>query len=130
MELYINDQWTKCYGNSYMAEAIVWSEKATTRPSMLRGAPPKKRTSNSWVLCGNSTWYPKRLQETSSNQAEFPQTGSPRTFWRVVSNCVSSSDTRPSRPYALVHGPEGFYGSCGSVYTVPKLLTKSESKLE
>jgi hypothetical protein len=26
MELYINDEWTKCYGNSYVAEAIVWSE--------------------------------------------------------------------------------------------------------
>ena len=26
MELYINDEWTKCYGNSYIAEAIVWSE--------------------------------------------------------------------------------------------------------
>jgi hypothetical protein len=26
MELYINDEWTKCYGNSYIAEAIAWSE--------------------------------------------------------------------------------------------------------
>ena len=26
MELYINDEWTKCYGNSYVAEAILWSE--------------------------------------------------------------------------------------------------------
>jgi len=26
MELYINDEWTKCYGNSYVAEAIIWSE--------------------------------------------------------------------------------------------------------
>jgi hypothetical protein len=27
MELYINDEWTKCYGlNSYVAEAIFWSE--------------------------------------------------------------------------------------------------------
>jgi hypothetical protein len=26
MELYINDEWTKCYGNSYIAEAILWSE--------------------------------------------------------------------------------------------------------
>jgi hypothetical protein len=26
MELYINDRWTECYGNSYIAEAIAWSE--------------------------------------------------------------------------------------------------------
>jgi hypothetical protein len=26
MELYINNKWTECYGNSYVAEAIVWSE--------------------------------------------------------------------------------------------------------
>ncbi len=26
MELYINNKWTKCYENSCIAEAIVWSE--------------------------------------------------------------------------------------------------------
>ena len=26
MEVYINSEWTKCYGNSYYAEAILWSE--------------------------------------------------------------------------------------------------------
>ena len=26
MELYINDEWTECCGNSYVAEAIAWSE--------------------------------------------------------------------------------------------------------
>jgi hypothetical protein len=26
VELYINNEWTKCYGNSYIAEAIAWSE--------------------------------------------------------------------------------------------------------
>ena len=26
MELYINNRWTECYGNSYVAEAIAWSE--------------------------------------------------------------------------------------------------------
>jgi hypothetical protein len=25
MELYINNKWTECYGNSYRAEAIAWS---------------------------------------------------------------------------------------------------------
>ena len=26
MELYINNTWTECYGSSYIAEAIAWSE--------------------------------------------------------------------------------------------------------
>jgi hypothetical protein len=26
MELYINSTWTKCYDNTYIAEAIAWSE--------------------------------------------------------------------------------------------------------
>jgi len=26
MELYINNKWTEGYGNSYIAEAIAWSE--------------------------------------------------------------------------------------------------------
>ena len=26
MELYINSNWTQCFGNSYIAEAIAWSE--------------------------------------------------------------------------------------------------------
>lgn len=26
MELYVNAKWTQCYGNSYIAEAIAWSE--------------------------------------------------------------------------------------------------------
>ncbi len=26
MELYINAKWTQCYGDSYIAEAVAWSE--------------------------------------------------------------------------------------------------------
>jgi hypothetical protein len=26
MELYMNAKWTECYGNSYIAEAVAWSE--------------------------------------------------------------------------------------------------------
>jgi hypothetical protein len=26
MELYVNSSWTECYANSYIAEAIAWSE--------------------------------------------------------------------------------------------------------
>ena len=26
MELYVNSNWTECYGNTYIAETITWSE--------------------------------------------------------------------------------------------------------
>ena len=26
MELHVNSTWTQCYGNSYIAEAVAWSE--------------------------------------------------------------------------------------------------------
>ena len=26
MEVYLNSNWTECYGNSYIAEAIAWSK--------------------------------------------------------------------------------------------------------
>ena len=26
MELYVNSSWTECYANTYIAEAIAWSE--------------------------------------------------------------------------------------------------------
>jgi hypothetical protein len=26
MELYVNSNWTECYENSYIAEAVAWSE--------------------------------------------------------------------------------------------------------
>jgi hypothetical protein len=28
MELYINTNWTECYANAYIAEAIAWSENS------------------------------------------------------------------------------------------------------
>jgi hypothetical protein len=39
MELYINNEWTKCYGgNSYMAEAIIWSENGNHASIYTTGA--------------------------------------------------------------------------------------------
>jgi hypothetical protein len=38
MELYINNDWTECYGNSYFAEAIVWSENGDHATIYAQGA--------------------------------------------------------------------------------------------
>jgi hypothetical protein len=39
MELYVNNEWTKAYGaNSYMAEAIIWSENGNHASIYTTGA--------------------------------------------------------------------------------------------
>ena len=38
MELYINNTWTKCHGNSYIAEAIAWSENGNHAAIYTTGA--------------------------------------------------------------------------------------------
>jgi hypothetical protein len=38
MELYINNRWTACHGNSYIAEAIAWSESGNHAAIYTTGA--------------------------------------------------------------------------------------------
>jgi hypothetical protein len=38
MELYINNKWTECYGTSYIAEAIAWSENGNHATIYATGA--------------------------------------------------------------------------------------------
>jgi hypothetical protein len=38
MELYVNTKWTECYGNSYIAEAIAWSENGNHATIFTMGA--------------------------------------------------------------------------------------------
>ncbi len=38
MELYVNNKWTECYGNSYIAEAIAWSENGNHASIYTQGA--------------------------------------------------------------------------------------------
>jgi hypothetical protein len=42
MELYINNQWTRCYGNSHLAEAIAWSETGNHATIYTTGATAKE----------------------------------------------------------------------------------------
>ncbi len=42
MELYINTNWTKCYANAYIAEAIAWSENANHASIYTMGGTAKE----------------------------------------------------------------------------------------
>ena len=41
MELYINNKWTECYGNSYIAEAIAWSGNGNHATIYTMGITPE-----------------------------------------------------------------------------------------
>src|SRR5215211_8228834 len=41
MELYVNTKWTECYGNSYIAEAIAWSENGNHATIYTTGITPE-----------------------------------------------------------------------------------------
>ncbi len=38
MELYVNSNWTECYANAYIAEAIAWSENGNHASSYTMGS--------------------------------------------------------------------------------------------
>jgi hypothetical protein len=42
MELYINNNWTECYGNSYIAEAIAWSDSSNHATIYATGTTAKE----------------------------------------------------------------------------------------
>jgi hypothetical protein len=42
MELYINTNWTACYGDSYVAEAIAWSDNGNHATIYTTGATAKE----------------------------------------------------------------------------------------
>jgi hypothetical protein len=42
MELYINSNWTECYGNSYVSEAIAWSEHGNHATIYATGLTPEE----------------------------------------------------------------------------------------
>ena len=42
MELYVNGNWTKCYANAYIAEAIAWSENGNHASIYTTGSTAKE----------------------------------------------------------------------------------------
>jgi hypothetical protein len=42
MELYVNSNWTACYANAYIAEAIAWSENGNHASIYTTGSTAKE----------------------------------------------------------------------------------------
>ena len=46
MELYVNSNWTACYANTYIAEAIAWSENGNHASIYTTGTTAKEADDN------------------------------------------------------------------------------------
>jgi hypothetical protein len=67
MELYINTEWTKCYGeNYYIAEAIIWSENGNHASIYSTGATVEEADAK---LMGALSEL-KLIRETSTKDAQ------------------------------------------------------------
>ena len=42
MELYVNSNWTECFGNTYIAEAVAWSENGNHATVYTTGTTAKE----------------------------------------------------------------------------------------
>jgi hypothetical protein len=42
MELYVNSNWTECYANAYIAEAVAWSENGNHAAIYTTGTTAKE----------------------------------------------------------------------------------------
>jgi hypothetical protein len=67
MELYINNEWTKCYGeNYYIAESIIWSENGNHASIYSTGATAEEADAKLMGVLSEL----KLIPETSTKDAQ------------------------------------------------------------
>jgi hypothetical protein len=70
MELYLNNKWTECYGNSYIAEAIAWSENGNHATIYTIGPTAKEADTKLTNALRELKIIPKASTKTSSSKQE------------------------------------------------------------
>ena len=74
MELYINNKWTKCYGDSYIAEAIAWSENGNHATIYTTGATAEEADAKLMGAMGELKLIPETsvAAECESKESQSP----------------------------------------------------------
>ncbi|HLL40609.1 MAG TPA: hypothetical protein VK357_13215 [Rubrobacteraceae bacterium] len=75
MELYINNKWTRCYGHSYIAEAIVWSENGNHASISTTGNTAGEADAKLMGALCELKLIPGASTETSSSKKEGQRDG-------------------------------------------------------
>lgn len=70
MELYVNAKWTQCYGNSYIAEAIAWSENGNHAAIYTTGNTAEEADAKLMGALRELKLRPDTSTKTSSNKEE------------------------------------------------------------
>lgn len=70
MELYSNNEWTACYGNSYIAEAIAWSENGNHVCIYATGATAEEADAKLVGAFRELKLIPAASSKTSSSKEE------------------------------------------------------------
>ena len=74
MELYINNKWTECYGDSYIAEAIAWSENGNHATIYTTGATAEEADAKLMGAMGELKLIPETsvAAECESKESQSP----------------------------------------------------------
>jgi hypothetical protein len=65
MELYVNSNWTQCYGPSYIAEAIAWSENGNHATIYTMGATAAEADSKLMGALRDLKLMPQQAERSS-----------------------------------------------------------------
>ena len=74
MELYINNKWTECYGDSYNAEAIAWPENGNHATIYTTGATAEEADAKLMGAMGELRLIPETsvAAECDSKESQSP----------------------------------------------------------
>ncbi len=71
MELYVNSNWTECYGNSYIAEAIAWSENGNHATVYTTGTTAKEADDKLLAALRELKLIPETAKKASGSKRDL-----------------------------------------------------------
>jgi hypothetical protein len=71
MELYVNNNWTECYGNSYIAEAIAWSENGNHATVYTTGTTAKEADDKLLAALRELKLIPETAKKASGSKRDL-----------------------------------------------------------
>jgi hypothetical protein len=75
MELYVNNTWTKRYGNAYVAEAIAWSESGNHATIYTLGISPEEADAKLAGALGELKLIPEASSITGDSDVKTENPG-------------------------------------------------------
>jgi len=71
MELYVNSNWTECFGNTYIAEAIAWSENGNHATVYTTGTTAKEADDKLLAALRELKLIPETAKKASGSKRDL-----------------------------------------------------------